>query len=579
MKKKSKKKTKIIFSVITIIVLVLTSYAGFNFYTKNSSNCEVKYSTFIHDVEFGKIDEITIDKEASKVYYSEKGDKFNRHFTTYPGTDTFIEEMLLNNIKVHVTKSTNVFSYATILINIAFIIILIFYIKNVLGNDDSVEYTGTSDITFKDVAGMYELKNDLSFITEMMKNPKYKELGVKIPKGILLEGPPGNGKTLIAKAFAGEAGINFIAVNACDFGSKFIGVGTSKVKKIFQEAKEKAPCVLFIDELDAIGEKRTSASDAAGKEYNTVLTALLNQMDGFTQNEDIIVLAATNRADALDQALLRPGRFDKKFIITIPDKLTRKELFQFYTKNISLDKNVSFDALTNKTYGCSCSEIATIINEAIINSVKNNRKKVSMDDFSQAILETQIKGHIREEYEQTEREKRIVAYHEAGHAIVSHFYCDKKVSNITIKPTTSGAGGFTITEGVTEELSPIVDIKNRIIMCYGGRAAETYLLGSVENASAGASQDIKYATQMAKNYIEIQEGIDYSQFGITGEKEITQKAKDLLCECSKIALKIIREKSKYLDAIAEKLIKSETLSTEEFLDIVNNVDKNNYNIN
>lgn len=566
---KNKKKRKLsghtIFMLILIFILVF-SYTGFNYYTKNSKECFVSYTSFLQQVDDEKIDKITVDRSASKIYYTDKNNKFKFHYTTYPATDHFIEDMLLKNIKVSVASGINILSYLPTLCYILLLAGILFYMKNGSDMDIEANTAENNTTTFKDVAGMKEIKKDLMFVAEMMKNPAYQKSGAKLPKGILLEGPPGNGKTLISKAFAGEAGVNFIAVNACDFGSKFVGVGSSKIKKIFAQAKEQSPCVIFIDELDAIGEKRTNASDAAGKEYNTILTSLLNQMDGFEQNEGIIVLAATNRSDSLDNALLRPGRFDKKFIVSAPDRLTRKELFEFATKDVALHEDVTFDKLAGKTNGCSCAEITSIVNEAIINSVKNEHNSVTMSDFEDAILVSALKGHIRDDFEQTERERKIVAYHEAGHAIVSHFFCNKKVSNITIKPTTSGAGGFTITEMPSEDLTPIVDIKNRIVMCYGGRYAEYILQGSLDETSAGASQDISEATRIALNYILIKDGIDYSQLGETGEKELSEHAKQLLKECSASAHKCLVENKIYLDAVAEKLLEVESMDNNVFIE-------------
>ena len=217
---------------------------------------------------------------------------------------------------------------------------------------------------------------------------------------------------LFRSAFAGETGVNFIAANACDFSNKFVGVGSLRVNQLFKEARECAPCVVFIDEIDAVGSKRTDGGDSASKEFNTILTAILNQMDGFSSRDGVLVLAATNRADSLDPALLRPGRFDRKLIITLPDKMTRRELLKFATKDVEVDDEINFDRLAGKTHGLSCSEITAMVNEAVINSVKNKRSAVMQKDFETAILESQLKGHIKENYEQSDRERQIVAYHE-----------------------------------------------------------------------------------------------------------------------------------------------------------------------
>lgn len=565
------KKIKKIITFLLILSMLIFGYSVFSLFFFNSEKFYVPYNSFVEMIDKGSLKDVKVNKQKSKIYFSKNNSNIlfkNKYYTTYPATEDFIEILLKKDVKVSVAKNTDTSSYISTAISLGFLVGFLIYMKNFENGDMETNPVEDNKLTFDDVAGMNELKHDLSFIAEMMKNKDYKKAGAKIPKGILLEGPPGNGKTLISRAFAGEAGVNFIAVNACDFGSKYIGVGTLKINKIFKNAKENSPCVLFIDEIDAIGAKRISEGGASANEYNTILTALLNNMDGFDQNTDVLVLAATNRADDLDPALLRPGRFDKKFVVAPPDKLTRKELFKFATKDVNVNADVSYDELSKKTYGCSSSEITTIVNEAIINSVKNHHKDVQICDFEKAILETELKGHLKEEYEQTEREKKITAYHEAGHAVISYVYCNKRVSNITIRPTTSGAGGFTITENSGEDLMPIMDIKNRIVMCYGGRAAESVLLGSVEMASAGASQDVIEATKMAKNYVLIRDGIDYTQLGEKGQNETATQTLALLRECSGKAKQLISGNWDLVSKIANKLLEQETITETEFEDLV-----------
>lgn len=571
MRKKKILKFLLFFVLWAVILVSVLSIC--NSYMLKNEKYAVPYTTFLEEVNNNNIKKIEINKNASKIYFKYSNDKFLKHHTTYPNTDEFIEDMLLQNIDVSVSNGANANVYLTIFELMFFIVFSAIFFKRMDSSDTDTFDVSNNNITFKDVAGMNELKAELLLYSDMMKNSEYKDRGVKLPKGILLEGPPGNGKTLIAKAFAGEAGVNFLAINACDLGSKFIGVGSMKIKKLFKKAQELSPCVLFIDEIDAVGEKRTNSGDAAGKEMNTVLTSLLNQMDGFEQNEGVLVLAATNRADALDAALLRPGRFDRKIIVNTPDRLTRRALFEFALKNIDVSENISIELLANKTKGCSCAEITTIVNDAIIKSIQNKHSVVEMSDFEDAILTMEIKGHVREEYEQTPREKQIIAYHEAGHAIISHFYCNKRVSLITTRPTTSGAGGFTITETAPEELMPISDIKKRIVMCYGGRAAETFLKGNEQDVSAGASQDVVEATKLALKYILIQDAIDYTQLGENGEKRLSDSAEKLLQECSKIASKEISRYKEFLVDVAENLIQNESLTESEFLKILDSRNK------
>jgi cell division protease FtsH len=435
----------------------------------------------------------------------------------------------------------------------------------------NVEPVETIKTRFTDVAGMDELKEDLLVLSDMMKNPEYRKSGARVPRGVLLQGPPGNGKTLIARAFAGETGVNFIAVNACDFGSQFIGIGSSKIKKVFTEAKRNAPCVIFIDEIDSVGSKRGTASDAAGKEMNTILTSLLNQMDGFEQMDNVMVLAATNRAGDLDDALIRPGRFDRQLIVNYPDKSTRKEIFELYCKNKKIATDVDFDVLSIKTYGYSCSKIECIVNEATILATKEKHEEITMKDFEDAIIQMDIKGHVKKKYTQTDTEREIVAYHEAGHAVATYFSTSKEVASVTIRPTTSGAGGFTVTDNTDESsLCPIKDYRNELIMLYAGRAAEVKLKGSIENATAGASADIQQATKLATSYVSIEEGIDYSLFGETGIKKVLDLTQNLLTSVWEDTKILIDEKWEYVDLIAKELMKTEYISKEKFVELIEN---------
>lgn len=567
--KNKKKNLKKIFGIIAVIlgILGLSSYFVYNGYL-NGKQTEVSYVDFIELTDEGKIDEIQINKDKAVIHFEVDGKP--KH-VTYPATEDFVKDMMLKGISVKIINQN--FTLLLTLGQFLFILIILLPILKQIGDPD-IEFNTKQDnnIKFSDVAGMEEIKNDLTSIIDMFTDKKYADAGVRIPKGILLEGNPGNGKTLLAKAFAGEADVNFMAVNASDIGSKFVSVSAQKVKKLFKIARENAPCILFIDEIDSVGAKRTNASDSVSKEMNSTLTALLNQMDGFEENSGVLVLAATNRSDVLDDALLRPGRFDKKFIVSNPDRVTRKKLFEFYLKDKEISNDVTYEKLSNKTQGCSSAEIATIVNEAVINSVKNNRKNISLKDFDKAIMESAIKGHICKEYEQTPREKKIIAYHEAGHALINHFYCQKRVSFITTQPTTSGAGGFTITESPKEELMPISDIEKRIVMCYGGRAAEIILANNdTLNVSAGASQDVAEATKMALHYIPVRDSIDYSQLGEMGNKKLSEQVERLLHDCSAKALTELQKYRNYLDVVAKKLIENDSLSEEEFLKLVNDV--------
>lgn len=564
------KKKKIIAAIVAASVF-LCAFLFFESNFKEMFERRIDYNVFIQQVEEGKVATADIDKTVGKVTYTLK-DMPGRYVTNYPDTDDFSETLLIKGVEIefHEEDWTEMLSkYGTLPIMIAFLIVYVKFMSGLGMNDFEVEPVGQIQTRLSDVAGLEEIKEDLLMLSEMMKNPDYLKSGARIPRGILLQGPPGNGKTLLARAFAGETGVNFIAVNACDFGSQFIGVGSNKIKKVFQKAKENAPCVIFIDEIDSVGAKRSAQSDAAGKEMNTILTSLLNQMDGFEQTDNVMVMAATNRVSDLDEALVRPGRFDRQFVINCPDKQARIDILKLYTKDKKVNSDVDFERLAIKTYGYSASKIECIVNEAIILSVKNNHDSVTMEDFETAVLQMDIKGHVKKKFSQTEEERKTCAYHEAGHAIVAYFETTKDVASITIRPTTSGAGGFTITEEKEENaLCPINDYRNEIKMLYGGRAAEVVLRGSIEQATAGASQDITQATNLAMMYVSIASGMDYSQFGDKGTAVIMAKTNELLSEVWTESLEVVKKNWSSIEKVAQELLNTETISKDRFVEIV-----------
>ena len=566
-KNKEKRNNSKVFPILLAFVIVALLFGT---KIRTAMQTKIEYNDFVQYVVEQRVEKVNIDYDSGKVEFSLKDSNIS-YYTNYPYSDDFEEALLTNGVDVEIHEPNLLFNVLKFLATPLLLLSLLLLFNNMGTSDFSIEPASNNKVKFSDIAGLNEVKKDLLTVSEMMKNPQYRERGARIPRGILLQGPPGNGKTLLARAFAGETGLNFIAVNACDFGSQFVGIGSNKIKKVFDVAKKNAPCIIFIDELDAVGAKRTHHSDSASKEMNTMLTALLNQMDGFNPIDNVMVLAATNRVDDLDEALIRPGRFDKQLVINYPDSSTRKEILKLYTKDIDLDKDVNLDKLVNKTFGYSSSKIECIVNDAIINSVRReSNNTVKAEDFDKAILEMTIKGHLKEDVDKDRKEKEIVAYHEAGHAIVAHFLSNKTVSSISVVPTTSGAGGFTITEEDEEDvLCPIIDYKNQITMLYGGRAAEVELRGSVELATAGASHDISEATKLASSYANIESGIDYSIYGELGTEIVMKKSEEILQNAWSQALSVVKSNWNYVKLIAQELIEKEIIEADRFLEIVN----------
>ena len=561
-----KKRLKILLALLALTLVLLISFLP---KISQALQTKVEYTDFLVQVQQHEIKEVEINERIGKVTYETADGK--TCYTNYPDTDDFKESLLLNNVDIKIGEENlleDILPYLSLVIYAAIILILVKSV-NPSGNYH-IEDSKNIKSRFSDVAGMAEIKKDLLLIADMMNNPTYREQGARLPKGILLQGPPGNGKTLIARAFAGETGVNFIAVNASDFSSSLVGAGSSKIRKLFKKAKVNKPCIIFIDEIDGVGSSRGNDTSAAGKEMNTIITALLNEMDGFDASEGIMVMAATNRADNLDKALIRAGRFDRQLMISLPDKATRRELLEIYTKKTALAEDVDFEALANRTYGFSCSEIECIANEAVILSIQNGHQQLTKADFDDAIIQMSIKGKIKESSQQTDKERTIAAYHEAGHAVIGYHYAGKDILSISIKPTTSGAGGFTISDDIeTSEYTTVADIHNQIMMLYGGRAAE-YILGndSILQVSSGAQSDIKKATEFAVYCVGIQEGIDYTIFADEGNEKILTAAQAILDEAWQNAVDACRKHWQIIDKTALALMEKETLTKEEFAQII-----------
>ncbi len=456
-----------------------------------------------------------------------------------------------------------------------------------MGGSSAKVYVKSADgIRFDDVAGEEEAKENLTEIVEYLHNPeKYREVGANMPKGVLLVGPPGTGKTMLAKAVAGEANVPFFSMSGSEFVEMFVGMGASKVRDLFKQAKEKAPCIVFIDEIDAIGKKR-QGNIMGNDEREQTLNQLLTEMDGFEGNNGVIILAATNQPDALDPALTRPGRFDRRVPVELPDLKGREEILKVHAKKIKLADNVDFNKIARMASGASGAELANIVNEAALRAVRNGRKIVEEADLEESI-EVVIAGYQKKNAILTDHEKHIVAYHEIGHALVAAKQTNSApVQKITIVPRTSGALGYTmqVDEG-NHYLMTKDELINKIATLTGGRAAEELIFGSI---TTGASNDIEQATKLARAMITrygMSEEFDMvaletvtNQYlgGDTSlacsadtQREIDREVVELVKSQHEKALKILTDNREKLDELAKYLYEKETITGEEFMNILN----------
>ena len=451
----------------------------------------------------------------------------------------------------------------------------------------------THGIRFADVAGEDEAKENLQEIVDYLHDPgKYESIGASMPKGILLVGPPGTGKTMLAKAVAGESNVPFFSISGSEFVEMFVGMGASKVRDLFRQAKEKAPCIVFIDEIDAIGQKRNSGNLGGNDEREQTLNQLLTEMDGFESNTGVIILAATNRPDSLDPALTRPGRFDRRVPVELPDLKGREEILKVHAKKVALAPGIDFNTVARMASGASGAELANIVNEAALRAVRAGRKSVTQADLEESI-EVVIAGYQKKNSILTDKEKCIVAYHEIGHALVAAKQSNSApVQKITIIPRTSGALGYTmqVDEG-NHYLMNKAELENKIATLTGGRAAEEVAFNSI---TTGASNDIEQATKLARAML--------TRYGMSDEfdmvaletvnnqylggdtslacsaqtqREIDQKVVELVKTQHEKAIRILTENRAKLDEVAQYLYQKETITGEEFMDILNRDDAEN----
>ena len=601
--KPSKKPLAIYYAIVLLVLLVLNLV--FVPWLTERQVQEVDYGTFMSMTEEKDIGKVDI--QSNQIVFTDKEEKqiYKTGLMNDPGLTQRLYDAGAQFSSEIVEQGSPVLSF---LIWFALPILLFSFIGNQMnkklmekagGGPGSMMFGGagksnakvyvqsTHGIRFADVAGEDEAKENLQEIVNYLHDPKqYEEIGASMPKGILLVGPPGTGKTMLAKAVAGESQVPFFSISGSEFVEMFVGMGASKVRDLFSQAKEKAPCIVFIDEIDAIGQKRSGGQYGGNDEREQTLNQLLTEMDGFDDNSGVIILAATNRPESLDPALTRPGRFDRRVPVELPDLKGREEILKVHAKKIKLAENVDFGTVARMASGASGAELANIVNEAALRAVRDGRRLVTQADLEESI-ETVIAGYQKKNAILTDKEKWIVSYHEIGHALVAARQTHSApVQKITIIPRTSGALGYTMqVEEGNHYLMSREEIENKIATFTGGRAAEEVVFGSV---TTGASNDIEQATKLARAML-TRYGMS-DEFGMVALETVTnqylggdtslacspetqakidQLVVDLVERQHQKAVKILQDDRQKLDELAKFLHEKETITGQEFMQILN----------
>lgn len=552
-----------------IITMFLSIFIAFSM-TSLVGKEEMTYNEFLKLVEDGKVEKIDLRGNQNEMFvYIE--DKKKTSIVPNPKTFEFKETMLKEDIEV-VNKQPLWYvlvSVLSIFINIALFALIGFIIYKQFGpSTKGKAVSERPDITFKDIAGNEEAKEDMQFLVEFLKNDKkYKDIGAKLPKGVVLFGPPGTGKTLMAKAVAGESNVPFYYASGSDFIEMFVGLGAKRVRDLFDQAKKNSPCIIFIDEVDAIGKKRGGFSQTS--EHDQTINAFLDAMDGFSSDESVIVIAATNRIEDLDPAFIRPGRFDRHVNIGLPDVKDRKNILDLYFKNKKVNPEVNVENLAKITIGFSGASLESLVNEAAIIAVNNGSEEIREQDIDDAYFKVAMKGNKKKTKNEDKDELKLIAYHEAGHALAAKLLTDSSVHKVTIVSSTSGAGGVTFFTPKKVSLLSKEEIENQIKILYSGRAAEEVLKGSSNKITSGASQDIKQATQYLKSYFgELGMGENFGMIAFDKEEVYMKDAIALSKQLYAESLEMLKSNREILKAIAERLLEKETIVEEELDAIV-----------
>ena len=600
---KSPKKPLLYYYVVALLVVMLFNFIAMPWMAEHQIK-EVDYNTFVTMTEQGEVGKVEIQQQDNRILFTSADEK-TVYKTAMVPDDGLVQRLLDAGVS---TTGEEIEQTSTLVSILAWVLPIIIFVAlgqfmsrkmmEKMGGGNSMMFNmGKSNakvyvksaegIRFSDVAGEDEAKENLTEVVNYLHDPsKYQEIGASMPKGILLVGPPGTGKTMLAKAVAGEANVPFFSMSGSEFVEMFVGMGASKVRDLFKQAKEKAPCIVFIDEIDAIGQKRSGGQYGGNDEREQTLNQLLTEMDGFEGNNGVIILAATNRPESLDPALTRPGRFDRRVPVELPDLKGREAILQVHAKKIKIAEDVDFNKVARMASGASGAELANIVNEAALRAVRDGRRFATQADLEESI-EVVIAGYQKKNAIMTDEEKKIVAYHEIGHALVAAKQTNSApVQKITIVPRTSGALGYTMqVEEGNHYLMSKAEMENKIATLTGGRAAEEVVYHSV---TTGASNDIEQATKLARAMITrygMSDDFDMvaletvtnqylggdASLACSAETQtkIDQRVVELVKKQHEKAVNILTVNRAKLDELARHLYEKETITGEEFMHILN----------
>ena len=601
---KSPKKPLLYYYFVAMLLVMLFNFIAMPWISEHQIK-DVDYNTFVTMTEQGEVGRVEIQEQSNRILFTSSDEKAVYKTAMVPD-DGLVQRLLDAGVS---TTGEEIEQTSTLVSILAWVLPIIIFVAlgqymsrkmmekmggggnsmmfNMGKSNAKVYVKSAEGIKFDDVAGEDEAKENLTEVVNYLHDPsKYQEIGASMPKGILLVGPPGTGKTMLAKAVAGEANVPFFSMSGSEFVEMFVGMGASKVRDLFKQAKEKAPCIVFIDEIEAIGQKRSGGQYGGNDEREQTLNQLLTEMDGFEGNNGVIILAATNRPESLDPALTRPGRFDRRVPVELPDLKGREAILQVHAKKIKVAEDVDFNKIARMASGASGAELANIVNEAALRAVRDGRRFATQADLEESI-EVVIAGYQKKNAIMTDEEKKIVSYHEIGHALVAAMQTHSApVQKITIVPRTSGALGYTMqVEEGNHYLMSKTEMENKIATLTGGRAAEEVVFHSV---TTGASNDIEQATKLARAMITrygmsddfdmvALETVNNQYLGgdaslacsAETQTKIDQRVVELVKAQHEKAVNILTENRAKLDELAQYLYEKETITGEEFMNIVN----------